>query len=365
MSWFLALAGFAALIILHELGHFAVAKAVGMRVERFALFFPPLIFKVRRGETEYGIGAIPLGGYVKISGMNPQELETMDPSVRPRAYYLQPPWKRVAVILAGPAVNAIVAFVIFWALLVSGSLAGAESLGTAVASTKVAAVEQGQAATGVLRAGDAIVAVDGVRGSLARLSTQIASHACAGRPVAGCRAATPAAISVERAGRSVTFGLAPRYDGQLKRMRLGFAFGDRAPGIGPIDAAGTALDRMWRLTTQQLSVLVHAVYSPAARHQISSVVGITAVTHAAFAFGAGRVLFLLGFISLALAILNLLPFLPLDGGHVLWSVAEKVRGRRISLLAMARYSSVGVVLLVFLVINGISNDITRLSGPGF
>src|SRR2546423_13451555 len=100
MSWALTIAGFAALIVLHEFGHFAVAKAVGMRVERFALFFPPLLVKVRRGETEYGIGAIPLGGYVKITGMNPNE--DIPPDVRPRAYYLQPVWKRIVVIAAGP-----------------------------------------------------------------------------------------------------------------------------------------------------------------------------------------------------------------------------------------------------------------------
>ncbi len=73
MSWVLAFLGFAALIILHEAGHFAAAKAVGMRVERFSLFFGPLLVKFRRGETEYGIGPIPLGGYVRITGMNPRE----------------------------------------------------------------------------------------------------------------------------------------------------------------------------------------------------------------------------------------------------------------------------------------------------
>ena len=134
MSWVLALAGFAALIILHEFGHFAVAKAVGMRVERFALFFPPLLIKVRRGETEYGIGAIPLGGYVKISGMNPQEIETMDPEHRHRAYYLQAPWKRIAVILAGPVMNVLIAFLIFWALILTGSHGAAESLNASVAA---------------------------------------------------------------------------------------------------------------------------------------------------------------------------------------------------------------------------------------
>ena len=73
LAWVLVIAGFSLLIVLHEAGHFAAAKAVGMRVERFAVFFPPLIARIRRGETEYGIGAIPLGGYVRITGMNPTE----------------------------------------------------------------------------------------------------------------------------------------------------------------------------------------------------------------------------------------------------------------------------------------------------
>ena len=100
MSYVLAAAGFAALIILHEFGHFTAAKAVGMRVERFFLFFPPAIVEVRRGETEYGIGAIPLGGFVKITGMNPEE--KLPPEVAPRAYYRMPVWKRIVVIAAGP-----------------------------------------------------------------------------------------------------------------------------------------------------------------------------------------------------------------------------------------------------------------------
>src|SRR5437660_9618214 len=105
------------LIILHEAGHFAAAKAVGMRVERFSLFFGPLLVKVRRGETDYGIGPIPLGGYVKITGMNPQE--EVAPEVLDRAYFRQPVWKRVVVILAGPAVNLIIAFLILWILALS------------------------------------------------------------------------------------------------------------------------------------------------------------------------------------------------------------------------------------------------------
>src|ERR1700730_7448063 len=109
MSWFLTILGIALLIVLHDLGHFVAAKAVGMRVERFSLFFPPRLAGIRRGETEYMIGAIPAGGYVKITGMNPEELAGLEPEVARRAYYAQPPWKRIAVILAGPGVNILIA----------------------------------------------------------------------------------------------------------------------------------------------------------------------------------------------------------------------------------------------------------------
>ena len=152
MSWVLVIVGFSALIILHEFGHFIVAKWTGMRVERFFLFFPPKLVSMRRGETEYGIGMIPLGGFVKITGMNPEELEPeqapegspaagselaaaeagrdtpqgllerveaagqnpderegLSPEVLKRAYYNQPVWKRVVVIAAGPAMNILIA----------------------------------------------------------------------------------------------------------------------------------------------------------------------------------------------------------------------------------------------------------------
>ncbi len=111
MSYFLVFLGFALLILLHEGGHFVAAKAVGMRVERFSLFFGPMLWKRKVGETEYGIGVIPLGGYVKITGMSPAEVFE-EPSIEARAYVNQPPWKRIVVIAAGPAVNIFVAFLL-------------------------------------------------------------------------------------------------------------------------------------------------------------------------------------------------------------------------------------------------------------
>ncbi len=371
MSLFLALLGLALLIVLHELGHFAVAKAVGMRVERACLFFPPLLFKVRRGETEYGIGAIPLGGYVKITGMNPQEIDGLAPEVAARAYYNQPVWKRVAVIFAGPLVNLVIAFVIFWILLFSGSTGAAVTLSNAAPSVQtvvpaptVAQIEKGAPAASVLKLGDRIEAVNGRGGSVAEISRAIGRDTCAGTPAAGCQARVPLNLTVVRAGRTVTLSVRPRYDASVKRMLIGFGFGYHAKAFGPWSAATTAVSEMWNITTQTVTNIGQAFTSAKVRHQLSGIVGVTQVAQQAVATGPEYAFVVLGFISLSLAVLNLFPFLPLDGGHILWSVAEKVRRRRISPAAMIRFSAVPAILLGFLVLTALSNNISSLAGSG-
>jgi len=368
VSWVLTILGIVVLIVLHELGHFAAAKAVGMRVERFSLFFPPTLFRMRRGETEYAIGAIPFGGYVKITGMNPEEIDGLEPDVARRAYYAQAPWRRVVVILAGPFVNIVIAFVLFWAVLFSGNLNGSAALGnldpsvqTVVPTTAVQEVQHGKPADGVLRPGDRIVAVEGHRATSAIKG--IAAHRCAGKLTDGCRAATPVRLTVSRAGRDLTLSLYPRYDAKAGRMLVGVEFRTaEAKHFAVLAAASASATEMWHATSQTLTGFVHALTSSKVRHQVSSIVGITQDAHETVVAGSGYAFVFLGYLSLILAVINLFPFLPLDGGHILWSVAEKVRGRRISLLTMYRFSSVGIVLLLFLVANGVSNDIGRLAG---
>jgi regulator of sigma E protease len=369
VSWVLTLLGIIVLIVLHELGHFTVAKAVGMRVERFSLFFPPTLFRVRRGETEYAIGMIPAGGYVKISGMNPEEIGEMDPELARRAYYSQPPWKRIAVILAGPAVNIVIAFVLFWAVLFTGSLDGAVALGnldpsvqTVGTTAKIQKIEPGTAAQGVLKAGDQILTVEGHPANEDETIKRISAHRCAGTLTEGCHAATPVHLMVRRAGRDLALSIYPRYSKVEKRMLVGFEFGPTAKSFGVLSAAGASVTEMWHATTGTLTGFVKALTSSKERKKVSSIVGITQVAHETVVAGLGFALVFLGYLSLILAVINLFPFLPLDGGHILWSVGEKLRGRRISLVAMYRYSSVGIILLLFLVVNGVSNDISRLAG---
>jgi regulator of sigma E protease len=325
-----------------------------MRVERFALFFPPLIAKFRRGETEYGIGAVPLGGYVRITGMNPNE--EIPPEHAHRAYFRQPVWKRVVVIAAGPAMNVLVAFLILVSLFAF--------VGTEKATQTVDVVERNAPAAAALLPGDRIVAVDGVRGDQATISKQIGTHTCAGKPTAGCRATTPAEVTFVRNGQQRTVKITPRYDTQRGRTRLGFAYKVISQNESVGQSASLAADSMWRITKLTVS-LPARLLNAEQRKELSGPVGQYETTRQAFKFSTAQALYILAIISMSLALVNLFPFLPLDGGHIFWALAEKVRGRAIPFAWMERASVVGFMLVMFLFFIGLTNDIGRLQGDGF
>ena len=355
MDFLYAFLGFVALIVLHEAGHFTAAKAVGMRVERFCLFFPPLIAKVKRGDTEYGIGAIPLGGYVKITGMSPHE--DIPPELLGRAYYNQPVWKRIVVILAGPAVNIALAILIFWALFAGGTEGGS-------VNRSVASVTRSSPAAQVLRPGDQILSADGVT-SLARLRKRIDSDRCAGGVrVKGCLGARPVSLVIKRDGQTIHRSVRPRYtsiDGE-RGMFIGITFGTTAPGV--LASGQDSLRYVWYVTKTTVSTVVR-IFEPKERRQLHGIVGTYDYTAQAINQGPSLAFTVLALISLSLGIINLFPFLPLDGGHIFWAVAEKVRGKRIPFSVMERAGVVGFVLIIVLFVIGLSNDITGLSHGTF
>jgi regulator of sigma E protease len=360
MSFVLAFLGFALLIILHEAGHFVVAKAVGMRVERFSLFFPPLIWKTKRGETEYGIGAIPLGGYVKITGMNPEE--DIPPEIAHRAYYNQAVWKRVVTILAGPFVNLLIAFFIIAGLILSQGQPLVRG-GHVQYSHRLDLV--GPPASAQLRSGDTVVAIDGRRGlSVSQISKVTGSHRCAGTPTNGCRAATPVTLRISRGGHERTVSIYPRYVAAAKAMRLGVSFPGLTEDVALPTAAWVSLKTMGSVTGKTVST-IGRIFESKERKQLHGVVGSYTVTEESFSTSTTQALWVLALISLSLAVINLFPFLPLDGGHVFWAVAEKVRGQRITFDVMERAGLVGFALIAVVFVIGLSNDISTLSGPGF
>lgn len=361
MNWVLIFLGFSALIILHEAGHFFAAKATGMRVERFFLFFPPKLFSVKRGETEYGIGAIPAGGFVKISGMNPDE--ELPPEAEGRGYYDQPVWKRIVVIGAGPAVNIVLAFAILFVLALSASQVN-QTVGTVVPGTP--------AATVALQPGDEIVAVDGKRypglgleERLTKFVEQVGSHKCAGKPVDGCEAATPVELTVRRDGELQTIAVRPEYDAAIERTRVGFGYGSEPAELGAGGAAERAADSIWLVTTKTVTVFAN-ILDPEQRKEVSGVVGVSATADKVIdEFGARESLIVLAVVSLSLGLINLFPFLPLDGGHIFWSLVEKVRGKPVPFAVMERAGAIGFVLVIMLFFIGLTNDIDRLTGEGF
>ena len=250
-----------------------------------------------------------------------------------RAYCNQPPWKRIVVILAGPGMNFLIAFAIFWAILASSNYNGDVTLGninssiqTLVPASTVQETEKGSPAQGVLRHGDRILAVDGQSATVASAMHAIASHRCAGALSADCRAATPVQLTVRRAGRVLTLSVYPRYSTAAQRMLVGFDFGATPKQFGAFAAAGVAAHEMWSATGNLITGIGRAYTSSKARHEVHTIVGIGEIAHEAVADGAGYGLVILGLISLILAVVNLFPFLPLDGGHVAWALAEKVRG---------------------------------------
>jgi regulator of sigma E protease len=383
-----AILGLAVLVLVHEAGHFFVARAVGMRPRKFYVGFPPALVKTTRNGIEYGIAAFPLGGYVKIPGMHrpaPGDLrrslpqprqeelaaplatldaaiargddegaraalrglepelgesrvyQELDGSLASDAYWRQAAWRRIAVIAAGPAVNVVVAVVLFAALFM---------LGSSVATREVAQVLPNRPAVAAgLKVGDRIVKVAGHAVTPDGIPREIdATH---GRPFT---------IVVRRGGRVVTLGplRAQLAEG---RYRVGFAVrGVPGPGDSLPEASWRAIRVCGEVTSETVKSLA-TLFTGEGTENVSSAVGIVRVSSEAYRQSVQDFLGVMGLISLALALLNLLPVLPLDGGHIVMSILERIRGRAFSQLAYMRYSAVGLSLFVFLLYLGLRNDL--------
>jgi regulator of sigma E protease len=364
MTWIYVFLGFCLLIILHEAGHFVAAKATGMRVERFFLFFGPTIWSFRKGETEYGIKSIPLGGYVKISGMNPEE--KVPPEHEAKAYYRQKVWKRIIVVAAGPAVNIVLAFVILFGVRAS---MGKPEIDQSVESTTA-----GSPASKVLRPGDRVLAIDGQRfpglttqERLESFSDTVSSHECpGGEKTQGCVAKTPVTLTFERDGQTRTVTVRPRYDTKAKRPLIGFSYGSVQKSVGAGAAASAAGTAIWEVAEGTFHVFTH-LFEKEEREQVSGVVGISDAAHETLEGEQAleRGLLLLALVSLSLGLVNLLPILPLDGGHIFWALVEKLRGEPVSLRVMERATVIGFALVMAIFFLGLSNDIGRITGEGF
>lgn len=352
------------LVLVHEAGHMVVAKWCGMRVERFSIFFGRPIASFRRGETEYAIGWLPLGGYVKISGMTVDE--DIPSEVAHRAYSAAPMWKKIATIAAGPAVNIVLAIVIFAGIFWVG--VPTYSLTTGVGSV----ANDSAAAQADLRPGDRILAVNGtqVNGDTEKVRTAL-QRGTEGQTVR---------LTVEREGgtEQLTAQLQVLEDASGDPLTnpatgrpltgLGFTF-DAVEGptvrSGPLEGLADGWDFSWFIMKTNVEVIGDAFTSSEAREQINSVVGVGAVFNEVADDGLTTVLRFVGVISLALGIFNLIPILPLDGGHIVFAIAEKAKGSAFSAATYGKASFIGLALVMLVFVIALQNDIGRITGEGF
>jgi regulator of sigma E protease len=405
---FIAIAGLGFLILIHEAGHFFTALAVGMRPRRFYVGFPPALVKRKHKGVEYGLGAIPLGGYVKIPGMHrpapsdldvyfgsalyeaPQLLQAIERVKRPLAesefesaraalkeleaalattqlsasarrqanrglgeledalgtdaYWRQRTWRKLAVIAAGPLTNLVFAILLLAVVYMVGI--------PSASSRRVDSIDPNTPAAQIgLKPGDTIVAINQtMTHSFSDVRTAI--HTSGGRPLA---------VTVLRNGRQVTLpGAKPIKRGGV--YLLGFRPAViRYKHYGPLPALRLASGDAWLVTKTMGNWLTH-VASRENRKQISTPVGIVRTSSEAAHSGYRDYFAILALISLSLALLNLLPLLPLDGGHIMFSLVEGVRGKAVGRAVYERVSMVGIALILFIYVIGLSNDVGRLTG---
>jgi regulator of sigma E protease len=400
MNVFVAILGLAFLILIHEAGHFFAAIWVGMRPRRFYIGFPPALAKTTRNGIEYGIGVVPLGGYVKIPGMHrpaPSDADVHfgralqerpelaapvqrlkralaagddsaagaaleevsriagdDPpagftrgvqeildGLSPQAYWRQDTWRRIVAIIAGPATNFILAVVLFAALFLVGGGKATNTVGSVVANTPAAAVG--------LAPGDRIVTINGKAVGPTDISTAISGSK--GEPVT---------LLVQRGPTFVTLGPArPKVLDDTDRLRLGFSL--RGEQLGVAASAWQSL-KLTGVVTKEIGKSLGRLVHGQGRKDISSPVGITQTLDRSAGQGIQEYLWVLGLISLSLALMNMLPLLPLDGGHIAFSIVEGIRGRAVAREVYERVSVIGIALVLFLFVIGISNDVGRLGG---
>ncbi len=408
MSIAIAILGLAFLILVHELGHFVASLAVGLRPRRFYVGFPPAIAKTTRNGIEYGIGAIPLGGFVTIPGMHrpvphdadrrfaraveeapvlsgPSErvkrvlesgnfdavgialddfehatagsnlspaastsvekgLDELRDAVGPDAYWKAPIWKRLVAIAAGPAANVALAVVLFTILfMTSGGKA------TSTIATVAPEVEQGVAAPASqigLEAGDRVVSINGEQVDADEIAGVIADSE--GRPLT---------VTVVRDGEQLDLGPVQAVE-TATGYRLGFGLAGES--LGPVESVGRSFE-VTGIVTKEIVLSLGRLVTGEGRENVSSPIGITQASSDAVERGIENYLWVLGLISLSLALLNLLPLLPLDGGHILFALIEGARGRFLKREIYERVSVVGLAVVLLLFFVGLTNDIGRLS----
>ncbi|HVZ71764.1 MAG TPA: M50 family metallopeptidase [Polyangia bacterium] len=321
-----AVFGLGLLIVLHEGGHFLVACLCGMRVERFSIGFGPTLLGFKRGETLFQVAPIPLGGFVQITGLNPnEEFDKNDPYVYPN----RPRWMRLLTILAGPAANYVTAFVLMLLVLLT--------FGMPSKTQKIIEPVPGKpAALAGLQAGDVLVAANGQPVSADAPISEIIR--------AGAGAAVK--IDVKRAGQPMSFNVTPEHQSS-GAYQVGIQIGpvDERTPVSPVTAVKEALVYPYYTSLGILGGLYDMIRGRV-HADLSGPIGITKQIAKAADRGVVDFLGMIILLSVYLGLFNLLPLPALDGGRALFLAIEAMTRRRVNPRVEAAVHTAGFVLLL-------------------
>ena len=325
LSIAIAILGLALLIVLHEGGHFLVARLCGMRVERFSIGFGPPLVSFKRGGTIFQIAPIPLGGFVQITGLNPsEEFDKSDPMVYPN----RPRWMRLLTVVAGPAANYLTAIVLAFVVLMGW--------GMSPKTQKIDEPAPGRpAATAGLKAGDVLVAANGQKVD--------ADHPISEVIRAGQGA--PVAIKVLRDGKEMVFNVKPDLNKGAYQVGIQIGpYGERTP-VSFGTATKEALVYPYYASVEILTGLYDMIRGKV-QADLSGPIGITKQIAKAANRGVVNFLYMIMMLSVYLGLFNLLPLPALDGGRAVFLGLESVTRRKVDPRIEAAVHTAGFVLLL-------------------
>jgi regulator of sigma E protease len=355
------------LIFFHELGHFLVARRLGVKVLKFSLGFGPKLIGRQIGETEYLISAFPLGGYVKLLGEDPTEATT--PEDEARSFSSQSVGRRIAIVAAGPVFNFILAFLIFVA---------AFSIGFPNLSSQIGEVQKGAPAEQAgLKPGDVVVAIEG-KPVMFWDEIKVAIQKYGGKEirlaVVDCKNYQELDRCLkERAGSQQILKLAPKEEeaktllgDKIKEWRIGVSPKGTfiTKRYDPMTATVLGAKRTWEITKFTVLGIVRLIERRIPANTIGGPILIAQLAGQQASEGLINISFFIAILSINLGVINFLPIPILDGGHLLFFIIEAVMGRPVSLKKREVAQQVGLFILLALMFFAFYNDIMRLLKPG-
>jgi regulator of sigma E protease len=340
------------LVFIHEFGHFIVAKLLGVKVLKFSLGFPPAMFKRKWGETEYMLSWVPLGGYVKLLGEDPESDETIPPKEQARAFTNKPLISRIAIIAAGPISNFVLAMVLLCIAFMAGWPVLLSQVGEVVPSSP--AMQAG------LKPGDIITSINGKH--IWRWEDM--------RETIEKSAGKQLTVTVKRDGRSLELKVTPALSNQKGIFgeavgRIGVTQSGKGVQLGFAASLHEGVKFTFHLTKQVVVALVRLVRGEMSPKALSGPITIFQFSGETIRLGFLNYLFLISFISINLAIINLLPIPILDGGHIMFFLVEAVIRRPVTGKAREVAVQMGLLFIVFLVVLVFYNDISRIVTQGW